>query len=124
MTRSRGIRWIAGILARLAASMLVLLAGQSAALAYPDPPIVRPTADLPLPPRVYTIVAGGMPGWQITLISLGTAVLAAAVAVAVNRRLTARRRRRAEAVNSGFPPSADHAGRQHDRTCQRAQEPS
>ena len=39
-----------------------------------------------------TIVAGGMPGWQIALIAVGAALFAAAVAVLADRTLTARRR--------------------------------
>jgi LPS O-antigen subunit length determinant protein (WzzB/FepE family) len=38
-----------------------------------------------------TIVAGGMPGWQIALIAAGAALLAAALAVLADRAWTARR---------------------------------
>jgi hypothetical protein len=34
--------------------------------------------------------AGGMPGWQITLIALGAALVAAIAAVLLDRALTAR----------------------------------
>jgi hypothetical protein len=47
------------------------------------------------PPVVHvtrTIVAGGMPGWQIALIAAGAALLAAAVAVLADRARSARRR--------------------------------
>ena len=47
------------------------------------------------PPVVHvtrTIVAGGMPGWQIALIAAGAALLAAAVAVLADRAWAARRR--------------------------------
>ena len=37
------------------------------------------------------VTAGGMPGWQITLIALGSALVAAAVAVLLDRTRTARR---------------------------------
>ncbi len=40
---------------------------------------------------VHTVVVGGMPGWQIALIAAGAAVLAAALAVAADRLLSARR---------------------------------
>jgi hypothetical protein len=46
------------------------------------------------PPVVHvtrTIVAGGMPGWQIALIAAGAALLAAAVAVLADRARSARR---------------------------------
>jgi hypothetical protein len=36
--------------------------------------------------------AGGMPGWQIALIAVGAALLAAALAVLADRVLAARRR--------------------------------
>jgi len=41
---------------------------------------------------VHTVVIGGMPGWQIALIALGAALLAATAAVAVYRAWTARRK--------------------------------
>jgi LPS O-antigen subunit length determinant protein (WzzB/FepE family) len=40
---------------------------------------------------VQTIVAGGMPGWQIALIAVAAAFIAAAVAVVVDRAWAARR---------------------------------
>ena len=43
------------------------------------------------PPQVHTIVTGGMPGWQITLIAVAAAVIAATVAVIVDRAWAARR---------------------------------
>jgi hypothetical protein len=46
----------------------------------------------PLPAHAHTLVTGGMPGWQITLIAVGAALLAAALAVTAYRMRTARRR--------------------------------
>jgi hypothetical protein len=40
---------------------------------------------------VRTVVVGGMPGWQIALIAIGSALLAAAAAVLVYRAWTIRR---------------------------------
>jgi LPS O-antigen subunit length determinant protein (WzzB/FepE family) len=40
---------------------------------------------------VHTIVTSGMPGWQITLIAVAAAVIAAAVAVILDRAWAARR---------------------------------
>lgn len=37
------------------------------------------------------ITTGGMPGWQITLIALGAALVAAAAAVILDRTLARRR---------------------------------
>ncbi len=44
------------------------------------------------PAGVRAIVAGGMPGWQIAMIAAGAALLAAAVAVLLDRGWAARRR--------------------------------
>ena len=44
------------------------------------------------PAPAHTAVAGGMPGWQITLIAAAAVVLATAVAVALYRTRAARRR--------------------------------
>jgi hypothetical protein len=44
------------------------------------------------PPQVHTIVTGGMPGWQILLIAVAAAVIAATVAVILDRARAARRR--------------------------------
>jgi hypothetical protein len=40
---------------------------------------------------VRVVTAGGMPGWQITVIALGAALLAATAAVLLYRALAARR---------------------------------
>jgi hypothetical protein len=46
----------------------------------------------PLPVQAHALVNGGMPGWQITLIAVGAALLAAALAVTAYRMRAARRR--------------------------------
>ena len=46
----------------------------------------------PAPVSVHTVVIGGMPGWQIALIALGAALLAATAAVLAYRTWTARRK--------------------------------
>ncbi|HEX3956188.1 MAG TPA: hypothetical protein VHZ03_06095 [Trebonia sp.] len=43
------------------------------------------------PTTVPVIAAGGMPGWQIALIAVAAAVVAAAVAVLIDRAWVARR---------------------------------
>jgi hypothetical protein len=56
--------------------------------ARPDPPWWL-YHRLPLPPRVraHPVVGGGMPGWQLTLLTTAAAaLLAAAIAVTVYRR--------------------------------------
>jgi hypothetical protein len=40
---------------------------------------------------IHTVTTGGMPGWQITLIAIGAALLAAFVSVFLDRILAARR---------------------------------
>ena len=42
--------------------------------------------------HVRTVVIGGMPGWQIALIAIGAALLAATVAVLADRARAARRK--------------------------------
>ena len=88
MNRIRRIRRLTATLAGLACAWLGLAAAAPAAFAsvprYGDP--VGPPA-----PAVHavtrTVMVGGMPGWQIALIALGTALLAAALAVLADRVL-------------------------------------
>lgn len=89
----RIIRRLACALAGLAAAMLASAATIPAAFATEVPP--QPAANLkhpPVPVHAHTAIAIGMTGWQITLIALASAVLAAALAVTVDRILAARRR--------------------------------
>jgi hypothetical protein len=44
-----------------------------------------------VPPQVHTIVAGGMPGWQIPLIAVAAALATAALAVLLDRTRAARK---------------------------------
>jgi hypothetical protein len=49
----------------------------------------------PLPPPragIHAVVAGGMPGWQVALIAIGAALLAATVAVLLGRARAAHRK--------------------------------
>jgi hypothetical protein len=92
MNRIRYIRRIATVLGGLAAALAAF--GATPAFARPDPDgAYAPTApiQIPAPVPVRTIVAGGMPGWQITLIAVGAALAAAAIAVLLDRALTSRR---------------------------------
>jgi hypothetical protein len=84
----RPIRRITGALAALATALLTATAAAPAAFALPVPPVGG--GGTPLPP-VQTVVTGGMPGWQIALIAIGAAVVAAAVAVLLDRARAARR---------------------------------
>ncbi len=86
----RHLRRTAAVLGTLTASVLVALTGATAALAYPVPPPGGPAGPVQ-PPRLHTIVTGGMPGWQIALIAIGAAIAAAALAVTLDRVRTAHR---------------------------------
>jgi hypothetical protein len=93
MNPIRHIRRSAAALVGLAAALLVALGATPAfARLEPDPGAgyVAP-ASVPAQVQVRTIVAGGMPGWQIALIAVGAALLAAALAVLSDRALAARR---------------------------------
>jgi hypothetical protein len=97
MNRTRHIRRLAAALTGLAGALLAVAAAALPALARAFPP--RPPGwdkHPPLPPRhpsqVHTVVTGGMPGWQIALIAAGAALLAATVAVFLDRAWAARKK--------------------------------
>ena len=48
-------------------------------------------------PTVHTVVVGGTPGWQIALIAIGAALVAATAAVLMDRARSARRQAAAAA---------------------------
>ena len=92
MNPIRHIRRALAVLAGLIATVLAL--GATPAFARLEPPdsgagYVAPAS---VPAQARTIVVGGMPGWQIALIAVGAALLAAALAVLADRVLAARRR--------------------------------
>jgi hypothetical protein len=115
MNPIRSIRRLAAALAGLTGALLAFAAAAPAALARPGPPrswqLAQPpvhplppgwSSRPPLPPAhvhqfvpmpipVRTVVIGGMPGWQITLIAAGAALLTALLAVLLDRARTARR---------------------------------
>ena len=82
-------RSLGGLLAGLGVLVTALVATGSAALAMPVPG-TDGEADVVQPP-VVTVV-GGMPGWQITLIAVGAALVAAVLAVLADRAWSARGR--------------------------------
>jgi hypothetical protein len=90
MNRIHPIRRLAGILAWLAGVLLALTAASPAAFAENVPP-PGGGGTVQAPPQVHTIITGGMPGWQITLIAAAAAVIAATVAVILDRAWAARR---------------------------------
>lgn len=92
MNLTRHIRRSAAVLAGLAGAVLAFAApafAQSAMI--PVSGGGASGAQIPVPVQVRTIVAGGMPGWQIALIAVGAALIAAALAVLATRMLASRR---------------------------------
>ena len=91
MNPIRRIRRIAGALAGLACAWIGLAVAAPAAFAMPLPPGGSGGATTPAPPvQAHTVVVGGMTGWQIALIAVGAALVAATVAVLLDRARTAR----------------------------------
>jgi hypothetical protein len=88
------IRRLTAALTGLAGALLAFAAVAPAALARAFPP--RPPGwdkhPPPLGAGIHTVVAGGMPGWQIALIAIGAALLAATVAVLADRARAAHRK--------------------------------
>ena len=83
------IRRAASILTGLAAAVLACSAAPAALAA---PAGIGPVGGSPpAPAQIHTIITGGMPGWQITLIAAAAAILTAAAAVILDRARTARR---------------------------------
>ena len=85
------IRRIFAALAALVGALLAFTAAAPAALAIRVPPPGGTAGPVQAPPQVHTIVAGGMPGWQIALIAAAAALAAAAVAVLLDRSWAARK---------------------------------
>jgi hypothetical protein len=76
----------------LAAVIGALLASAVAAAAQPMPIGYGGTPSAPVPAAaVRVITVGGLAAWQITLITLGAALAAAAAAVLLDRKLVGRR---------------------------------
>ena len=87
------IRRLAAVLAGLGGAALASIIVAPAAFAVREPPPGggggAPAS--PAPPVAVAVVAGGMPGWQIALIAVGAALLAAVLAVLLHRVWAARR---------------------------------
>jgi hypothetical protein len=83
---------------RIAAGLVALVAG-TIGLCAVSPAAFAATAVFPAgdgyggnpPATIQTVVMGGMPGWQIALIAVGAALVAAVAAVLVDRARSARR---------------------------------
>ena len=76
-----------GIVASLGGALLSLAVAAPAALATIPDPGGGPGSQ----PASLTVVTGGMPGWQIALIAVGAASVAAVAALLLDRAWVARR---------------------------------
>ena len=81
------LRRIFAAVVALAGTMLAL-ATAPAAFANPLPPSDCCTSGQSAP---VTVIAGGMPGWQITLIAVGAALAGAALAILLDRAWATRK---------------------------------
>ena len=89
------VRQAAARLRRLAAALAAVICAVLASAAI----VPAASASIPIPPggpavpapAIPMVTAGGMAGWQITLIALGAALVAATAAVLVDRVGAARR---------------------------------
>ena len=91
MNRIWHIRRFAAVVAGLTCALLASAAAAApsfASVPHPGAPVAPPG-----PVIVHTAVAGGMPGWQITLIAVGAALLAATAAVLIDRARPTRQNR-------------------------------
>ena len=89
VSKLRSARWLGGLLAGLGALVTMLAVTGTAALAAQVPPPAG--GGVIQPPPTLAPVTGGMPGWQITLIAVGAALVAAVLAVLADRARSARR---------------------------------
>jgi hypothetical protein len=109
MIRIHHIRRLVRILAGFVGALVALGVAAPAALARVVPPtgtgsryapatVVPSSSQAPVPASSHAVAAVGMPGWQIALIAVGAAIVAAVVAVLVERARSARRLRAATAT--------------------------
>ncbi len=95
MNRIQRARRAAAAVTGLALSWLVLATVAPAAFARVVPAQGGPgevAAPAAVPAATRLVVVGGTPGWQIALIAVGAALLAAGLAVLADRAWTAHRR--------------------------------
>jgi hypothetical protein len=93
MNPIRRVRRLAAIVAGLAGALLAVTAAPAAfAMTVPAGGGGAGPAGPPARTVIHTVVAGGMPGWQIALIAAGAALLTAGVAVVLDRARAAHRK--------------------------------
>jgi hypothetical protein len=100
--RLRLRRRLGRLLAGAGALLAMLVATGTAALAQVLPPSV---GDGLIQPPLAPAPAGGMPGWQITLIAVGAALVAAVLAVLVDRARSGRVRPAVDPSAAGNAPA-------------------
>jgi hypothetical protein len=94
MNTTHRIHHLIGILAAAACALLAFAAASPALAQTTRVPTYGPPASVApaqVPAQVHTVIVGGMPGWQIALITLAAALVAATVAVVLDRARAARR---------------------------------
>jgi len=96
MNPLKRIRRFAAVLPGMAGALVAF--GATPALAMREPPpgsgsgVSTSPAGTTAPVEVHTVVVGGMPGWQVALIAIVAALLAATVAVLLDRARRSRRK--------------------------------
>jgi hypothetical protein len=89
------LRWVAAVLTAITCAVLAsaaIIPAASASIPIPNGGAVVP------PPAVHVVSVGGMAGWQIALIAVGAALVAAIAAVVLDRARIARKAASATAV--------------------------
>jgi len=98
MNPLKRIRRFAAVLPGLAGALVAFGATPAFAVHVPPPGsgsgsgVSTSPVGTTAPVEVHTVVVGGMPGWQITLIAIVAALLAATVAVLLDRARGSRRK--------------------------------
>jgi len=96
MNPLKRIRRFAAVLPGLAGALVAFGATPAFAVHVPPPGSGSGVSTSPVgttaPVEVHTVVVGGMPGWQVALIAIVAALLAATVAVLLDRARGSRRK--------------------------------
>ena len=96
MNPLKRIRRFAAVLPGMAGALVAFGATPAFAVHVPPPGSGSGVSTSPVgttaPVEVHTVVVGGMPGWQIALIAVVAALLAATVAVLLDRARGSRRK--------------------------------
>jgi len=99
MNHFHRIRRAIRLLAALASALLAVgTAAPAFAAGLRPPPGSLHSPPAPPATTTHTVVVGGMPGWQIAFIAVSAAVLAATLALILDRARTARRHLAAPSV--------------------------